>query len=193
MNVETDGLLHGYALAPDPRLVSGAGEDEIAQLPEPGVDPQSSLLPAIEVDAPAPEPHRCRGSALRAHHARGTAAGPDAGSSPLDDDHPFGALSGGKIRCPAADSAGSNHDEVRAVVCHRAIIVRRGRPLTLRNACQTTPRRALRNRSRSLRVRYRDRVAPAHSPAVPARAWSVLLVRRAHRRRSACRAGGRPV
>ena len=56
------------------------------------------------------------------------------GSPALDDHHPFCALGGGKIRSPPSDGAGSNHDQVGAVACHRAIIVRRGRPLTLLDA-----------------------------------------------------------
>jgi hypothetical protein len=38
------------------------------------------------------------------------------------------------VEAEVADFGDSYHDEVRAVACHRAIIVRRGRPLTLLDA-----------------------------------------------------------
>ena len=110
----------GVALHLDPRVpvadvALGDGEDQVAELAEPGVGPQARVLRAVELDREPAERDRGRCAALCAHHTRRATRRSLAGQVLLQDDDPLRATRGGEPRRPPADHAGADDHQVRTL------------------------------------------------------------------------------
>ena len=117
--VEPALALHGQAQVRGAHVVLAGGDDEVAQRAEVRVDAVALVLAEVEADRPAPEVDGRRRPALRADHARRARARALAGGGGVDDDDAPGAVLAREDRRPAADRAGADDDEVRALA-HRA-------------------------------------------------------------------------
>ena len=113
-HVESGRPLHLDARVPVADVALGDGEDQVAELAEPGVGPQPRLLRTVEVDREPAERDRGRRAALRAHDAGRAARRTLSGQVLLQDDDPLGAARGGEPRRPPADHAGADDHQVRA-------------------------------------------------------------------------------
>ena len=138
-HVKTEGPLHGYPLAPRSLLAAGRRQEDVAELPESGVDPQGLGLRAVELDGPPAQVHGDRRSALGPNDAGGTTAGTLPDQPALQDHDPPGTGRPGEDRGPAAQRPGADHDEIGDLRrAHRPL---RARPCTRSSLASGPPDR----------------------------------------------------
>ena len=109
---QAGGVLHRDALVPEPFVLLGHGEDEVAELAKAGVGAVGRRLAAVEVDRPATERDGGGRPALRADDAGRPGRGAHPGQAALDDDDAPDAGLGGEHRRPAADRSRPDDHEI---------------------------------------------------------------------------------